>query len=251
MLFKKRSVLKNKGYCPICQSKVVFESKETWLRDYYLCSKCRSIPRERALMHVIQTYYPDWPKLTIHESSPLYQGATLKMIQECRNFIMSQYYPGRERGSIVEDFRCEDLEDLTFDDESIDLQITQDVMEHLFHPARAFSEIARVLKPGGAHIFTVPLINKTRPSELRAKLDTDGNVVHLKPPQYHGNPVSDEGSLVTVDWGFDICQYIFKASGLYTHVVTMDDISKGIRAEFIEVLITFKPDNSIPESPSP
>lgn len=46
---------------------------------------------------------------------------------------------------------------------------------------------------------------------------------------------------MTVDWGFDICRHIFEASGLYTHVVHIDDISRGIRAEYIEVLVTIKP----------
>ncbi|MFN0160436.1 MAG: hypothetical protein ACKVQQ_04350, partial [Burkholderiales bacterium] len=49
------------------------------------------------------------------------------------------------------------------------------------------------------------------------------------------------GSLVTVDWGFDICEHIFRACGLFTHVVQIDDLSRGIRAEYIEVLVTVKP----------
>ncbi|AMP02394.1 methyltransferase type 11 domain protein [Collimonas arenae] len=47
--------------------------------------------------------------------------------------------------------------------------------------------------------------------------------------------------MVTMDWGFDICQYIFNACGLFTQIFYIDDLSKGIRAEYIEVLITFKP----------
>ena len=92
----------------------------------------------------------------------------------------------------------------------------------------------------------MPLVNKTRPSEPRAKLGNDGRIVHLKPEQYHGNPISEKGSLVTVDWGFDICRHIFAACGLFTHVLHMDDLSRGIRAEYIEVLITFKPGTASP-----
>jgi 2-polyprenyl-3-methyl-5-hydroxy-6-metoxy-1,4-benzoquinol methylase len=40
-------------------------------------------------------------------------------------------------------------------DESFDLVITQDVMEHVFAPAEAFSEIALILNPGGAYILSV------------------------------------------------------------------------------------------------
>ena len=63
----------------------------------------------------------------------------------------------------------------------------------------------------------------------------------MEPPQYHGNPISEQGSLVTVDWGFDIARHIFEASGLFTHLIYIDDLSKGIRAEYIEVLTTLKP----------
>jgi hypothetical protein len=66
-------------------------------------------------------------------------------------------------------------------------------------------------------------------------------ISHLEPPVYHGNPISEEGSLVTVDWGYDICRHIFDACGLFTHLVYIDDLSRGIRAELIEVLVTLKP----------
>src|SRR5262249_23430285 len=121
-----------------------------------------------------------------------------------------------------------------------DLVITQDVMEHVLDPTRAFAEIARALKPGGAHIFTVPLVNKARASEVRAKRDQKGAVIYLQPPEYHDNPASSEGSLVSMHWGYDICEFIFKASGLYTTLVYIDDISRGIRAELIEVLVSKK-----------
>jgi 2-polyprenyl-3-methyl-5-hydroxy-6-metoxy-1,4-benzoquinol methylase len=46
----------------------------------------------------------------------------------------------------------------TFENESFDLVITSDVFEHLPDVAPAVREILRTLKPGGAHIFTVPWI---------------------------------------------------------------------------------------------
>lgn len=90
-------------------------------------------------------------------------------------------FPDQAPGSIVGKFRCENLEALTFADESIDLHVTQDVLEHVFHPSKVFSEIARTLKPGGAHIFTVPLVNKHKPSKLRARVSDDGQIVHIEP----------------------------------------------------------------------
>ena len=231
----------NQGHCPTCDHDVTFVANNSWLRDCYCCSNCGSVPRERALMATLEARFPNWRSLVIHESSPVDRGASVRLAGECPGYIPSQFYPGQPLGSCLGRFRCENLESLTFSDESIDLHITQDVLEHVFHPSKVFAEIARTLKPGGAHVFTVPIVNKHRPSVLRARRAGDGQIEHLEPPVFHGNPISNSGSLVTVDWGFDICERIHAASGMFTHVVQIDDLSRGIRAEYIEVLVSFKP----------
>jgi SAM-dependent methyltransferase len=238
---RRQPVLKNRGYCPACSRDVTFVARDAWLRDHYRCSNCGSIPRERALMVAIERYFPDWRSLTIHESSPANRGASKRLAQDCPRYVLSQFFPGIEPGSHLGDVRCENLEALTFPDASVDLHVTQDVLEHVYHPSKVFREIARTLKPGGAHIFTTPLVNKDKPSKLRARMGEDGQISHLEPPVYHGNPISDKGSLVTVDWGYDICQAIFESCGLFTHLVYIDDLSMGIRAEYIEVLVTLNP----------
>ena len=231
---------KYSGQCCVCGQEVDFVSIDAWFRDHLVCSNCGSIPRERALMQVVETYSPNWRESTIHESSPnKSRGASTRFARECINYIPSQFFTDRPLGSVSEMVRCENLENLTFDDESIDLHITQDVLEHVFHPSKVFQEIARTLKPGGMHIFTVPLVNKVNPSKLRARIEND-EVLYLESPIYHGNPIGDGRSLVTVDWGFDICQHIFEASGLFSQIIYIDDLSRGIRAEYIEVLITIK-----------
>jgi hypothetical protein len=69
----------------------------------------------------------------------------------------------------------------------------------------------------------------------------NGEIVHHLPPEYHGNPVSSEGSLVTMRWGYDITEHIARVSGLPTELVYLDAIELGIRAEYIEVMVTRKP----------
>ena len=231
----------NPGYCTTCTSEVTFIAKHAWLRDHYVCSSCGSIPRERALMQVLDTWYPDWPQLRIHESSPGQRGASIRLARECPSYIPSQFFPGVPLGQSRDQIRCENLEALTFPDDSLDLQVSQDVMEHVLNPERAFREIARVLKPGGAHVFTVPLVRKHQDTVPRARRRPDGSVEHLLEPQYHGNPISDKGSLVATDWGYDICDFIHRVSGLTTTMITIDDLSRGIRAEYIEVLVSRKP----------
>ncbi|HTZ40594.1 MAG TPA: class I SAM-dependent methyltransferase [Syntrophales bacterium] len=47
-------------------------------------------------------------------------------------------------------------ENLGFRDESFDIVLCSDVVEHLENPERCFSEIRRVLKPGGTAVITTP-----------------------------------------------------------------------------------------------
>jgi SAM-dependent methyltransferase len=234
-------MFENYGFCYCCNAVVKFEASNDWWRDHYLCSNCKSIPRERALMYCAEKYFPEWRNVVIHESSPVDRGASARFRREARHYLTSQYYPHVLPGKMYQGNRCEDFENLTFSDNSIDLHVSQDVFEHLFDPAAAFKEIARTLKPGGAHLFTTPLVNKGAPTKICAIRNPNGDIVHLvSPPEYHGNPVSEKGSLVTVRWGYDITRFIFQASGLFTEMIYIDALELGIRAEYIEVLITRK-----------
>lgn len=139
------------------------------------------------------------------------------------------------------EFMNQDLERQTYADNSFDIVITQDVMEHVYDPARAFQEIARTLKPGGSHVFSVPLVNKHQPTQIWATRNPDGSPNFLHEPDYHGNPVDPRGSPVTMRWGYDIVDFIKKESGLDTSIEYIDDLNFGIRAEYIEILVTRKP----------
>ena len=187
---------------------------DSWLRDSFQCLSCGSIPRQRALMTLLERHYPAWKDLRIHESSPNPGG---RFERECRHYLASQFYPGRPPGEMIDGYRNEDLERQTFPDSAFDLVITQDDMEHVYDPLAAFDEIARTLKPGGAHILTVALVNKHRPSEVWATRAPDGSPIFVGEPEFHGNPVDPRGAPVTMHWGFDIVQTIAR-SGLTTTI---------------------------------
>lgn len=247
-------VLRVEGHCPVCEQAATFAAKDEWLRDHFLCLSCGSQPRERALFSVLAQLRPDWRKLSIHESSPG-TAASRRLADQAPAYLASQYDPSIPWGSVhpTGGWRSEDLERQTFADESFDLVVTQDVMEHVFAPDLAVREIARTLKPGGLHVCTVPIVNKERPSVRRARRRPDGSIEHLLEPVYHGNPMSADGALVTVDWGYDIAAWWDAASGMSTTVFTIDDIGRGIRAEYIEVLVSRKaplPDLSGDHQPS-
>ncbi|MEQ9507131.1 MAG: class I SAM-dependent methyltransferase [Hyphomonas sp.] len=233
---------RHQGYCDICDAKVEFFADQRWFRDYLVCPLCKSVPRERALMQVLKRYYPDYQQKRIHESSPGGRGVSVRLGRECKHYSYSHYFPDTPPGTINTAYkaRCESLEALTFPNGAFDLIITQDVMEHVLDPEAAFREIGRVLRPGGAHIFTVPLVRKTEASRPRAQRLSEGTIDYLLPAEYHGNPVDNKGSLVTMDWGYDIVTAIQTASGMSSQIIYTDDLDRGIRAEFIDVVVSFR-----------
>ena len=69
----------------------------------------------------------------------------------------SRFEPRQKRGKRLSgNVTNQNLEALTFPDASFDVVLTSDVLEHVRLDGRAHAEIRRVLKPGGAYVFTVP-----------------------------------------------------------------------------------------------
>lgn len=127
-----------------------------------------------------------------------------------RTYVRTFYSDSRPLGSADESgARCEDITRLTFPDESFDIIVSSDVLEHVPDLDAAFSETRRVLRPAGAHVFTVPVSGATA---RRAVRDGDA-IVHLLPPCYHLDPRDPKGILAYWDLGRDLMQR-FAGSGL-------------------------------------
>ncbi|MCF6122831.1 class I SAM-dependent methyltransferase [Mesorhizobium sp. M7A.F.Ca.CA.001.07.2.1] len=233
-------VYRRAGYCPICEANVEFSAHYDWYRDHLLCSRCGSIPRERALALTLTRHVSRWRNLVIHESSPTPRGISPKLKRECAGYVESQYFPGERLGSSVKGFRNENLEAQTFGDATFDVVVTLDVMEHVNMPERVTKEIVRTLKPGGAYLFTVPTYKGKIDSERRALYRPDGTIQHTGEPEYHGNPVSDAGSLVTFHYGYDLPELIHRWSGMDVEVCRFHDHWHGIIGEFTEVYLARK-----------
>ena len=190
-------------------------------------------------MYVIERFCPSWKELIIHESSPCHRGASLKMKNQCKNYISSQYFPFSSE-KYVNGWLNINLESQKFEDDKFDLVVTQDVFEHLPHPDLALNEICRTLKKGGYFISTIPLVNKFKSTERWAILEGD-QVVFLKEPDYHGNPIGDK-SPVFWHYGYDI-QSLFNAWSKQAFdilIINNHDDEYGLDAEFLEVLVCRK-----------
>lgn len=96
----------NEGYCHCCRQDSVFTAYGEWLRDTYVCGKCGSIPRQRALQHILDKNFPNWTFLNIHESSP----SNDLLSRWSTNYSSSQFLEGVALGSEKDGIRCENLE---------------------------------------------------------------------------------------------------------------------------------------------
>lgn len=166
----------------------------------------------------------------------------MKIRSECSDYVGTQYYPDVTPGEMVGDWRCENIEKTTFADERFDIVMSLDVTEHVFNPGDMFRDIYRTLKPGGIHISTFPIRNyQVEPTKQLARLGKDGEVEFLKtPPEYHGNPISGDGALVTWDYGYDIHKVIAWWVPFQVEISRFADRHQGILGEYTEVILCEK-----------
>jgi SAM-dependent methyltransferase len=232
----------HKGFCPCCDTAVLFRTEHEWFRDSLLCPSCGSVVRERALAVVLKEMFPRLGGLSIHESSPAGREFSSRLARDAHQYIASHYFPDQPLGKVVRGFVNQDLERQTFKDETFDIVLTLDVMEHVFHPDKAYSEIYRTLRPGGAYLHTFPILKyQVEACKPRATLNADGSIAHLVPePAYHGNPIDEKGALVTFDYGYDISQQIAGWAPFDVRIIRFWDHTHGVLGEYTEVVVCLK-----------
>jgi ubiquinone/menaquinone biosynthesis C-methylase UbiE len=89
---------------------------------------------------------------------------------------------------------------MSYEDQSFDLVLHSDTLEHVPEPVRGLAECRRVLKPGGFCAFTIPII-VDRLTASRAGL----------PPSYHGSPANPADHVVHTEYGADAWKHVLLA----------------------------------------
>lgn len=227
----------NDGYCHCCRTSTQFIALQEWLRDYYICLHCGSIPRQRAINHVLDKYLPGWEGRTVHESSPSHDFVGRHCPGYSSSFYLEDVPPGQKDAN---GRRCEDLQALTYGDCAFDIVVTQDVFEHILDPVAAAKEIYRVLKSGGYHVFTAPKYLFIETSFPRIAVE-NGELVHLHPAEYHGSPIGDGRAIVTWTYGRDFEDLLVRWSGMNTVTYITRDRGLGLDGEHLEVFVSRKP----------
>lgn len=175
-------------------------------RERLICPHCQLNTRQRFMAHLVRSTLGGRPgtRVYLHEQiTPFFSWAVANLPGE----VMGSEYLGHDLvgGTAIDGIRHEDALALSFGDDSLDVIISQDVLEHVPSIDDAISEAARVLRPGGRFLFSVPF-NAQADSTVQRATVIDGEVVHLMEPHFHGNPVSSEGSLVFYDHGWDLLE---------------------------------------------
>jgi SAM-dependent methyltransferase len=203
------------GSCTVCGHIGDYVRTEAPTRENHECASCRASLRYRQQAATITaTYGTPGQSLTDLLHDPLFRelaifepgiiGPFRRLLRGLAHYVNSYFWDDVAPGTQREGVRCEDLRSLTLPAASQDLVISSDIFEHVRGPMLAFAELYRVLKPGGHHIFTVPL-RWPFPGTTLARVDYSGaEDVLLAPAEYHGSPVDPRGSLVYTDFGMDL-----------------------------------------------
>ena len=200
------------GQCAACEHSATFsyivstDGYVNW-RESLVCDQCEQISRTRASIEVLR-------RLGVKESSRIYATEQVtKMFEFLKiNFsnVTGSEFLGDEhdKGAEIEmhsgPVRHEDLTDLTFSKKSFDFVLCFDVLEHVPDYLAALGEIYRCMAPGGHLILSVPFCLNDQQTVVRARLTDSGEIEHLKPPQYHGDPMSDKGVLCFYEFGWQL-----------------------------------------------
>ena len=230
------------GHCVVCGTGRRFIGPgggmrgDTSLRELLACTLCHGVSRHRAAIAVLQQALPDAEQAQVYitEQATLFFASLRKRM---RRLVGSEFAPEwRKRWRLSAWMwahggrgfvRYEDVTALTFRSGSMDAVVSFDVLEHVPDYPRALREFARVLRPGGVLVATVPFYLGSARSETIARLRSDGVVEHLREPEYYGDPLS-RGVLCFHHFGWDLLESMRAAGFSEAEAVRVSDVAQGI-----------------------
>jgi len=124
-------------------------------RESQFCAACGSSRRVRMLADVLLHHYADGARsiagLVEEDGFRALEIAELNSIGRMHALLAPLPH------LTYAEYPEQDIQALTFADASFDLVLTSETLEHVPDFRKALLETRRVLRPGGRHVFTVPL----------------------------------------------------------------------------------------------
>lgn len=211
------------------------------LRETLRCAGCHSKMRDRTVTFGLLTVLNrrlGAAAETLDELAPLVPADLRildtdansrfgKLLRSAPGYVASLYLPDEENGATLDNGALNvNLEQMPFQDDSFDIIITSEVMEHVRYLDQAHREIARCLRPGGTYLFTVPYDDGLSHTLRLIDPVTDEHLVNR--PHIHGDPqLRSEGIKSYRVFGRDIVDDLRKA-GLEPSFTAVREPATGI-----------------------
>ncbi len=206
------------GFCHVCNKSVPFivdflysyeingKLTPNW-RERLLCPQCNLNNRLRAALHIFDDILKPKPDSNIYiteQTTPLYNHLKLQY----PNLVGSEYLGDSVQMGYSNEagIRNEDLTQLSFQEDELDFILTFDVLEHIPDYQKALTECFRCLKPNGFMLFSIPFALMDEKNIVRARLNKEGGIDHLLPPEYHGDPINSDGLLCFYHFGWQLLE---------------------------------------------
>ncbi len=163
-----------------------------------ICTSCGSNVRSMALAVALREFFDGGETLTQTVADRKLESTSVLEVNEAGTLHRHlAVLPGHQFASYPEF----DLTNLSFANDTFDAVIHSDTLEHIPNPDLALKECWRVLKPGGALLFTVPIILG------RLTRSTQGS-----PKSFHGSPGDlREDMAVHTEFGADVWTNVMRA----------------------------------------
>lgn len=217
------------GWCGLCGEASEYlvarqdEPDSINLREELICTRCGINARVRVALELIRnrmdlrtsdvylTEQASRPFVWLQRNARFAIGSEYVRGQDSEHKLQQYFHDLGGKG----DIRVEDVTGLTFGNGSLDCVASFDVLEHVPDYRAALSEFARVLRPGGMLVVTVPFVFSYATTLVRARLDGSGGVDHLVTPEYHGDPVDGAGILCFYHFGWDLLEVVRECGFLH------------------------------------
>lgn len=217
------------GYCVACASESVFtypmrgDEIPSW-RESLVCPKCHLINRWRASVHLAQVLEPfrcAGPVYVTEQTTPLFHWLSKHLPGIIGSeFVSADAESGKEYTVRGRTIRHEDATALSMADASLSMLQTYDVLEHVPDYRAALREFARVLMPDGLLLLTAPFMFGAHATVVRARIGANGQIEHLLPAVYHGDPMSADGVLCYQEFGWDLLDDLRTAGFTHAEIIS-------------------------------
>jgi Methyltransferase domain len=222
-LIRSGSIFHVRGHCFPCHawrrfpvtwaySSVVDGKLQPNWREQLSCPYCNLNNRLRASIHLLELMSGLSSSSHIYmteQRTPLFRWIRARFPNTIGSeFLGASVRPGELNGAGI---RNEDVTRLTFASAQFDGVLSFEVFEHVQDFRQAFSECARVLRPGGHMLFSAPFDAGSPTNLIRARVSSDGAIEHLLPPEYHGDPLNEGGALAFQSFGWEMLEQVREA----------------------------------------